>query len=112
MSCNVEAFASNFVALQAHEIIKKKWNRNHLLVVETELLINSINELNYLIDLYFSQNKADRQVTREDMRTVGENLNSIGGYHLMLLVCQCLTTNEDAPSLLNSVWDGIGGWAA
>lgn len=43
----------------------------------------------------------------------GSFLNSIGGYKLMLAVCQLVSLeNDNYGGLLNSMWDGIGDWWA
>jgi hypothetical protein len=47
------------------------------------------------------------------IRVSGEFLNSVGGYRLMLSICELVSCEDDTyPILLNKLWDGIGTWMA
>lgn len=112
MLCNLEVFNAQFIALQASEIIKKKQEKSYPSVLQIESFLDSVAELNRLLQIYYIQENEDRRLAIQAIEGIGKELNSLGGFDLMLLVCQCLTTHEDDTASLNWLWNGIGKWEA
>lgn len=112
MACNIEMFTAQFLAFNAFEIIKKHNQPRDLESYQTEVFIYSVQELNELLQLYFSQSGEEKSETREKIRDVGEQLNRLGGFRLMSFTCQFLVNHKYADIYLNSIWNGIGTWMA
>lgn len=72
--------------------------------------LECVNKLNNLLIKYQElQDQDEKKKIRENIVSIGESLDEIGGHNLMELTCTYLTPNYDLAKSTESIWTGIGG---